>query len=225
MGTTTIAVVNQKGGSGKSTLCQNLAAYAHLQGSKTLLRDGDKQGTSFQWYAERGAESRLRGLRVEHAPELKLWRFDRFREVAAGFDYVFCDTSASLGPITNAAAIVADIVIVPMKPLHADTWAAAQTKDLLDEADAQRDQIGIPPMRRIIVFNEVRPRTKELLFCRNALEGMDGMPLLSIHIGQRVAYHRALGQGESVLTMAAEEDRAAKAEIAALFKAVVGGAK
>lgn len=218
MTTTTIAVVNLKGGAGKSTTCQNLAAFAHLQGAKTLIRDGDPQGTSFQWYAARSPESRLRGLRVEHVPDVKLWRFDRFREVATGFDFVFCDTAASLDKITNSAAILADVVVVPMKPLHADTWAAAQTKELLDEADEQRDQIGLPPMRRIIVFNEVRPRTKDLEFCRQALEGM-GLPLMSGYIGQRVAYSRALGEGESVHS-SVDVDRSARGEIARLFSAV-----
>ena len=81
---------------------------------------------------------------MERADDVKLWTFNRFREVAQGYDIVICDTPASLGPVTNATAIVADVVLVPMKPLPADVWAAVQTKLLLDEADGQRAQWGSP---------------------------------------------------------------------------------
>jgi chromosome partitioning protein len=216
--TTTIAVLNQKGGSGKSTLAQNLAACAHLRGKRTLLRDGDVQRTSHEWWAARPENSRLRGLIVERADDVKLWTFNRFREVAQGYDIVICDTPASLGPVTNATAIVADVVLVPMKPLPADVWAAVQTKLLLDEADSQRAQWGIPPVRRLMVFNDVRARTRDVALCRKQLEPL-GMGLLPMHISQRVAFHRALGAGESVLT--AENDSEARAEIEALFNALI----
>jgi chromosome partitioning protein len=48
---TIVAVVNQKGGVGKSMVAQNLASAAHLHGRRTLLLDLDSQGTSFDWYA------------------------------------------------------------------------------------------------------------------------------------------------------------------------------
>ena len=216
--TTTIAVLNQKGGSGKSTLVQNLAACAHLRGKRTLLRDGDVQRTSHEWWAARAEDSRLRGLIVERADDVKFWTFSRFKEVAQGYDVVFCDTPASLGPVTNATAIVADVVLVPMKPLPADVWAAVQTKLLLDEADAQRALFGIPPIRRAMVFNDVRSRTRDVALCREKLEPL-GMGLLPIVVSQRVAFHRAQGLGESVLT-AEDGDVGARAEIEALFDAL-----
>ena len=41
-----IAVLNQKGGSGKTTIATHLARALQLQGSSVLLVDSDKQGSA-----------------------------------------------------------------------------------------------------------------------------------------------------------------------------------
>ncbi len=56
----TIAVLNQKGGVGKSTLSTNLAAAAHLAGRRTLVLDLDRQGSAFDWYSARAEGSPLK---------------------------------------------------------------------------------------------------------------------------------------------------------------------
>ena len=44
-----IAVLNQKGGAGKTTLATNLACFAVRSGLRTLLADADPQGTARNW--------------------------------------------------------------------------------------------------------------------------------------------------------------------------------
>ena len=50
-----IVVLNPKGGSGKTTLAINLAAYFALRGDSTLLIDRDPQGSATRWLRKRRA--------------------------------------------------------------------------------------------------------------------------------------------------------------------------
>lgn len=84
-----IAVLNQKGGVGKTTLAVNLAAAAHLAGRRALVLDLDSQGSAFDWFAARGEASKLAGLAVARAP--KVLSPPKLHDLARGYDLVLCD--------------------------------------------------------------------------------------------------------------------------------------
>src|SRR4051812_21613879 len=48
-----IAVLNQKGGAGKTTLAIHIATALALRGSRVLLVDADPQGSSLDWQTAR----------------------------------------------------------------------------------------------------------------------------------------------------------------------------
>lgn len=100
----TVAVLQQKGGSGKTTLAVNLAAAAHLEGSRTLVVDMDRQASAFDWSAARHDGSALEGLAVVKAD--RALSLPRLNEIARGYDYVFldgCDGPPRLGDVTQSA--------------------------------------------------------------------------------------------------------------------------
>jgi chromosome partitioning protein len=51
---TILAVLNEKGGSGKTTISTNLARALQLSDKQILLVDSDPQGSARDWYASAG---------------------------------------------------------------------------------------------------------------------------------------------------------------------------
>ena len=67
----TIAVISQKGGSGKSTISVHLAVAGHLKGLRTAVVDLDPQATARKWGDKREApEPEVVGDHAERLPQL-----------------------------------------------------------------------------------------------------------------------------------------------------------
>jgi len=212
----TVALLQQKGGSGKTTLAVNLAAAAHLAGRRTLVIDMDRQASAFDWSAARRDGSPLDGLAVVKAD--KAIALPRFREIARGYDVVFLDGPPRLGDITQSAAIAADIAVMPIQPGPFDFWAVAETLESLDHADQIREQLGRAAVVRVFVVNRAAVNTRLAREAELELRKAGGRLAGVVH--QRIAFPDAASRGESVLTSRAAD--AAADDIHRLWRAVKG---
>lgn len=212
----TIAVLNQKGGVGKSTIAQNLAAAAHLAGKRVLVIDLDKQGTSLDWFVARKEDSKLAGLRVMKADSSRTFSAVKIREASQGFNFVLLDGSPRLSEVARAAAVAADLVLLPIQAATADLWAAQETSEMLTEADGMREEIGKKPVRRLFVINRAKTNA---VAAREAPERLAALGKVSdVVVHDRIVFSYAMALGESVLTT--EPDGASAEEIRKLYKAV-----
>jgi chromosome partitioning protein len=215
----TIAVLNQKGGTGKTTIAANLAAAAHLAGQRTLILDLDQQGSSLDWFSAREAGSRLDGLNVARTD--KALSLPKFRTLSQGYDVVLCDGPPRIGDVTRAAAVAADVIVIPLRAGPLDWWAASETIELLDSADQIRAELRLPVTRRLFVLNGVASNTR---ITRLALDAIaPNGELAPITIGNRVAFAESMFTGESVLTFGAPASPAAD-EITRLYEAAMAEA-
>jgi chromosome partitioning protein len=217
---TTIAVLNQKGGVGKTTLAVNLGGAAHVDGRRTLIVDMDVQGSATDWYAARADDSPLAGLVVMKMD--KRLTVPKFKELSTGYDFVVLDGPPRLDDVTQSAAVAADVALIPVSPGPFDLWATSSTLKTLDHADEIRDQLGRSPVRRVFVVNRAEvggTLTRELP--EVLAEGENEVLETVVH--QRIAFKKSALKGECVLTFGGDE--AAMSEVKALYRAVVGKRK
>ena len=104
----TIAVLNQKGGAGKTTIATNLAHGLLLDGFRVLLVDADPQGSLRDWNEVNGGEVvSVVGLdRESLAKDLTA--------VSTGYDYVVIDGAPQIAKLSAAAVKAADLVLIPV---------------------------------------------------------------------------------------------------------------
>ncbi len=118
----TIALLTQKGGSGKSTLSASLAVEMQARGETVFLVDMDPQGSLATWARGR-SDRRLAGAAVgsERLGDVLATLRDR------GVTLAVIDTPASLSDATDAAVTAADLIILPVRPTAFDIWSCEAT--------------------------------------------------------------------------------------------------
>ena len=151
-----IVVLNTKGGSGKTTIATNLAAYYAAGGRQVALMDLDPQGSSMRWLKQRPADApTIHGI-AGYERRLNVTRAFALRS-PPGTEHVIVDTPAAL-PATQMPETVRDAsaIIVPVLPSDIDIHAASRCiADLLLVAKVHRSE-----RRLVIVANRARRYTK-----------------------------------------------------------------
>lgn len=113
-----IAVVNRKGGSGKSTVAAHIAGYLAHRGHEVTLGDVDRQQSLRLWL----------NLRSQNVPRIQGWTVDdrNFTRPPAGVKHVVLDTPAGFqGVGLMKVALYADAILVPATPSLFDRSAAS----------------------------------------------------------------------------------------------------
>ena len=202
-----IAIVNQKGGTGKTTLSTNLAV-AFSQTGRVCLLDADAQGSSQDWADSQG-QSRC-NLDVLAADPARL--LQDVRRLRAEYAWVIIDGPAGISRITADAVRVADVVLIPAKPSPFDVWAASTIVAAVKARQATSR--GLPKAAFVITMAKTRTLLGRQI--EAALEEYE-LPALEFRTTERVSYPQMAIEGQSVLdgrdTTAREEILALKAEI------------
>ena len=201
-----IAVLNQKGGSGKTTIATHLARSLQLDGDSVLLVDSDPQGSARDWAAVR-EEQPVTVVGIDRPT------IERDLKHIARKDFVVVDGAPQAADLAVSALKAADFVLIPVQPSPYDIWATAELVDLVK----QRIELTDGRLQAAFVVSRAIKGTRIGAEVTEALAGYD-LPVLESRITQRVSYPGTAAAGTTVLDAdpagdAAVEIRALCAEL------------
>lgn len=196
----TIAILSQKGGTGKTTLSLHLAVAAHQAGQAAVVIDLDPQASATGWKDSRKTEEPV----VIAIPAARLPQA-LATAAQAGADMALIDTAPHSGEVALAAAEAADLVLIPCRPGILDLRAIGTTARIVKLA-------GKPAF---VVLNTIPPRASNVLADARAAVAVHGLDVAPVAIQQRAAYAHALTAGQTAQEY--EQDGKAAEEITALY--------
>ena len=175
-----IALIANKGGVGKTTLCLLLHEALRQAGRSAAVRDLDNlQGTASKALAAFG------GTR---------------KQPSHSYEHLLMDAPPALAPPASAAAATtAEVILIPATPSPADIWEAHKAVEF-----AQRKN---PWAALRVIVNRLRAGTLLTGALEESLEGV-GAPLLPARLAERQCYQHLLLTGWPALDpKAAQEAR------------------
>ena len=198
----TLALISQKGGSGKTTLALALAAAHERAGGSAAVIDLDPQGSATVWGRLREGVPPV--VIAAHPPRLA-----RVVEAAAdaGTSLVVIDTAPREAGGAAEAARLADLVLIPCRPSAVDLAAIPATLAAVGSTPAA------------VVLNAVPARGPWVAEAADAVRAF-GLGLAPVTLGARVAHAKAFTLGRTA--QETEPGSPAAREIADLYRWAMG---
>lgn len=197
----TLALLSQKGGTGKTTLALHLAVAAEAAGQSVVLLDLDPQASSKAWSDSRTGD----GPTVETVPFTRIAATLKAAG-AAEAGLVVLDSAPHSDQVAMAAARAADLILIPFRAGVLDIRAVATSVEIARMA-------GKPTFA---ILNAAPVRAHNLVADAQEAVKHHGVEVAPFVIHQRSSYSHALTDGRTAAEF--EPDGKAAEEIAALYK-------
>ena len=175
-----IAIVNLKGGAGKTATAVHLAAGLHASGEPVVLVDADPQASALGWTEAAESDWLTVGLpsKTIHQQAARL---------TANGEHLVIDTPpGDLGVVTSALR-AADLVVIPVQPTGTDLSQFAETVQLVEDVQPMTDA------KAVVLLTRVVKRTVAAEAVRDALEPF-GVPVLDAVVPQSQTVAMAHGR-------------------------------
>ena len=203
--TLVLAIINQKGGVGKSTTAINLAAALGEKGRKVLLVDLDPQGNATSGIG--GEKVKGGGCVYDCLLNGETRLKDALAPIKDRYDYVLIDCPPSLGLLTINALTAADSMIIP---IQCEFYALEGVSKLLESVKLVKTHTN-PSLEIFGIL--LTMYDKRTLLCRQVAEEVRsffGDQVFETHIPRTVKLAEAPSYGEAI-TQYMPDSKGAKA--------------
>lgn len=185
-----VAIVNQKGGTGKTTIAVNLAFGTANAKYPTALVDADSQETCLHFYGDQD----IKNLTVCSAGDDVR---ETVRKLNKDHRFVFIDTAPHDNDSMYLAMVTADLIIIPTRPRPFDLHSSEKVVEMLRSIE---NDYGYTPC--YFLLNQVKHGTilgrETLDYIKQNFE----LPVLKTQIHDYEVYGQAPLSGKSVFLYA-----------------------
>ncbi|MDQ5921525.1 MAG: chromosome partitioning protein [Pseudomonadota bacterium] len=206
-----IVVTNQKGGCGKTTLAMNLAGVIGAN-SKTLLVDGDPQGSATRWASSASDECPFPAavMGLANAGD-KAHR--EIKKYINNYDFIVIDCPPAVeNSFTASVLLIANLALIPVVPSPTDLWSAVGIQKLITNVSVINENLQARLVANMCQGNV--SISKEALLLLSEFD----FPKTNTDIYQRTVYRQAAAFGGSVNNL---DNQKAKQEFASLVDEVL----
>ena len=192
-----VAILNPKGGSGKTTLATNVGGCLHKREYKTLIIDTDPQGSALEWQQSQS----------DSAPDLPLVvgidkpvLHKKLPSIVGDYDFLIVDGAALVSEITVSAVKVADIVLIPVRHSGFDIRAV---DTVVDAVQTMQSISGGRPMASFVISSQASGS----ILARSVDDALSQMelPVFQSRTSRRVAYEEAAALGVTVMDLSGRQ--------------------
>ncbi len=193
-----IAITNNKGGSGKTTVSINLSACLSSKG-KVLLIDADPQASVCDWNNARQKNNKSdlkhKNLDIPATP-FNQKKLKQIPEIS-GYDFIIIDCPPEDAKTMRTALVIADYSIIPISPSPLDIRSAFITIKTVKEGI---DSKALDIKAAVLISKKVIGTT----LAKDVREDLQPfkLPILKTEIGQRVALVESTIYGKTIFEYA-----------------------
>jgi chromosome partitioning protein len=206
-----VAVLGEKGGTGKTTFATNLSGMRAAARRDVLIIDADRQGSASYW-----AEAREK---QDLPPVASVQKFGgglvrAVSDMARRYSDVVIDVAAGDSREIEGALRAADQVIIPVQPAGLDVW----TLGIIDERVGEA-KVANPTLEAFVVINRAspNPRDRDVDEAREAICECENFVVSDVVVRERVTIKRAAPKGLTVIEYRPLDQKAVE-ELEALYR-------